>query len=294
MQAIGYFLLLPFIYLVAVLPFPLLYLFSDFLFFCTYCVFRYRRKVVMTNLRNAFPGKSDQELRRISRRFYRFLCDFLLETLKTLVITRTNMERRCSFTPQAAALFDRYHAGGRSIVAVMGHWGNWEWSGHAFALQRPHTLYALYHPLKHQYFNRLIIRMRTRFGLKLIPMKDAMKTMLANRHSEPHVTTFIADQTPQPDRAYWTTFLNQDTPVFQGTEKIAQKLDEPVVYVSVRRIRRGYYEIDAETLFEHPAKTAEGEITLAHTRRLEKDIHAQPEIWLWSHRRWKHRRPQGS
>ena len=121
-------------------------------------------------------------------------------------------------------------------------------------------------------------------------MKETYKDMLSLRN-EINATAFIADQTPPPDNAYWTTFLNQDTPVFRGTEMIAKKMNYPVVYVSVKKIKRGYYEIFAETLFENPKETKDVDISEAHTRRLEKDIIAYPEVWLWSHRRWKHQRP---
>lgn len=132
--------------------------------------------------------------------------------------------------------------------------------------------------------------MRTRFGTGLIAMKDTYKDMVKYK-TMISATAFIADQTPRPDNAFWTTFLNQDTPVFWGTERIARKIDYPVVYISVRRLRRGHYSINAEVLCEHPKDTGEGEISTLHTSRLEKDIREQPEIWLWTHKRWKHKRP---
>ncbi len=135
-----------------------------------------------------------------------------------------------------------------------------------------------------------MLNMRSRFGTRMIPMKSAFKQMLAHRN-ELTATVFLADQTPMPENAYWTTFLNQDTPVFKGTEIIAKKLNYPVVYCYVKKIKRGFYEIHAETLVENPAATKEGEISEMHTRRLEKDIIANPETWLWSHKRWKHKRP---
>ena len=172
----------------------------------------------------------------------------------------------------------------------MGHFGNWEWAGNTFSLACRQQLYVIYHPLSNKYFNRLIVSMRTRFGTKLIAMRDTFKDMVKNRE-EVNATAFIADQTPAPESAFWTTFLNQDTPIFWGTEKIARKMNYPVVYATVKRVSRGYYEIFAETLFEEPKNTTEGEISIAHTRKLEADILQQPEIWLWSHRRWKHQRP---
>ena len=172
---------------------------------------------------------------------------------------------------------------------MMGHYGNWEWAGNACSLLTQQQLYVIYHPLTNKNFNNLIVKLRTRFGTKLYAMKDTMREMIKNRH-EINSTAFIADQTPAPENAYWTTFLNQDTPVFWGTEKIAQKLNLPIVYVTVNRVKRGYYVINSEILITDSKNTSEGEISELHTKKLEKDILAQPEIWLWSHRRWKHKR----
>ncbi|WP_343306921.1 lysophospholipid acyltransferase family protein [Chitinophaga niabensis] len=286
-----YYILLPFIYLLSWIPFPLFYGVSDLMFVMIYYVFGYRKKVVGQNLRNAFPEKSEKEIRAIMRRFYRSFCDVLLETFKTLTISERSAIKRCQLTPEALQLFNRYADENKSIIIVMGHFGNWEWAGNTFSLQCRHHLYVVYHPLSNKHFNGLIYRMRTRFGTGLIAMKDTFREMVQHK-AELDATAFIADQTPAPDSAFWLTFLNQDTPVFQGTEKIARKMNYPVVYARVERLKRGYYEISAETLFDEPGKTAEGEITAAHTRALEKDIQHQPESWLWSHRRWKHKRPE--
>ncbi|MRG45146.1 lipid A biosynthesis acyltransferase [Chitinophaga sp. SYP-B3965] len=285
-----YYILLPFIYLLSWIPFPLFYGVSDFMFVMVYHVFGYRKKVVGENLRNAFPEKSEKEIKTIMRRFYRSFCDTLLETFKTLTISGQSAIKRCKLTPEALQLFNRYADENKSIIIVMGHLGNWEWAGNTFSLQCRHHLYVVYHPLSNKYFNGLIYRMRTRFGTGLIAMKDTFREMVQHR-AELDATAFIADQTPAPDNAFWLTFLNQNTPVFQGTEKIARKMNYPVVYTRVERVKRGYYEISAQTLFEEPGKTTDGEITMAHTRALEQDIIRQPESWLWSHRRWKHKRP---
>jgi KDO2-lipid IV(A) lauroyltransferase len=289
MQAIAFYIALPFLYLIALLPFPVFYLFSDFVYFLLFYVTGYRKAVVYANLKNSFPEKSERELKKIQKAFYHYLCDLILETFKTLTISPAQAKKRCVVTPETEALFEKYHQEGRSVIIVMGHFGNWEWSGNAFSLTCPQQLYVIYHPLSNPYFNKLIVDMRTRFGTKLIKMRDTYKDMVRLK-DEINATAFIADQTPAPESAYWTTFLNQDTPVFWGTEKIAKKVNYPVIYTSVKRVRRGYYEIHSETLFEDPRSTAEGEISEAHTRKLEAEIRQQPEIWLWSHRRWKHKR----
>jgi KDO2-lipid IV(A) lauroyltransferase len=288
-KAVVYYISLPFLYGLSLLPFPLFYGVSDFFFFLLYHVIGYRKKVVYQNLKNSFPEKSHEDLKKIERKFYRYLCDLFLETFKTLTISPKEAMKRCRFSDETVQLFNKLEAEKKSCIIVMGHFGNWEWAGNSFALMCKQKLYVIYHPLTNKYFNRLTYNMRTRFGNGLYAMKDTIREMIKNRN-EVNATAFIADQTAAPESAYWTTFLNQDTPVFWGTEKIAVKMNFPVVYVTVNRVRRGYYEVHAKMLVEEPKLTKEGEISELHTKKLEEDIIQQPEIWLWSHRRWKHKR----
>jgi KDO2-lipid IV(A) lauroyltransferase len=199
------------------------------------------------------------------------------------------MLKHCKFDEPSVQLMKKFYDEKKSIILVLGHLGNWEWGGNAFSILCRQQLYVLYHPLENPYFNRLIIRMRTRFGTGLIEMKNTFRDMVAKKN-EITATAFIADQTPPPENAYWTTFMNQDTPVYPGTEKIARKLNYPVVFINVKRAGRGQYEMLAEMLCENPSPTSEGEITEMHTKKLEAEIRKNPETWLWSHRRWKHKR----
>lgn len=289
MGAILFYCLLPFLYLISLLPFPVFYLFSDFIYFLLYRVVGYRKKVVFENLKNSFPEKSYNELKKIEKDFYRYLCDLFLETIKTLTISRSEAVKRCKFNAKTTLLFNELANKNQSCIIVMGHYGNWEWAGNSFSLQCKQQLYVIYHPLSNKYFDKLMYDLRTRFGTKLYAMKDTMREMIRNKN-EVNATAFIADQTPSPDSAYWTTFMNQDTPVFWGTEKIAQKLNYPIVYITIKKIKRGYYEVDSELLINEPKNTSLGEISELHTRKLESDIITQPSIWLWSHRRWKHKK----
>jgi KDO2-lipid IV(A) lauroyltransferase len=291
LSALFYYLGLPFIYLLALLPFPLLYFLSDGVYILLFYVLGYRRKVVRQNLVNSFPGKQENEIREIEKRFYRYFCDLFLETFKTLTISRENMVKHCRFEPETLSIFSQLAAENQSFMVVMGHFGNWEWSGNTFSICCKHQLYVIYHPLSNKYFNGLIYGMRTRFGTRLIPMKDTLREMLKNR-SELTATAFIADQSPLPDKAYWMEFLNQETPVFLGIEKIALKIRYPIVYITIRRVKRGYYRVFAEKIELPLVIQKTGSITEIHTRRLEADIRSQPENWLWTHRRWKHERPQ--
>ena len=287
MRALAYYVSLPLLYLISLLPFGILYLFADLVFVILYYVMGYRRRVVMDNLRNSFPEKSERELQEIARKFYRFFSDLLLETIKALTISRKMLRKRVRFPNPH--LVRKYFDQGRSLVVVMGHWGNWEWAGLRFSLEPVHPLYVLYHPLKNKHFERLIYRLRTRTGTRLYPMQGALRGMIRDR-SQVTATCFIADQTPSNTNAHWMEFLNQDTPVFAGTEKLAVKFGYPVIYFRVRRQRRGHYVIEPEVLFEDPADTSPGEISEVHTRTLERDIRQQPETWLWTHRRWKRKR----
>jgi Kdo2-lipid IVA lauroyltransferase/acyltransferase len=289
MNAIGYYIALPFLYGIALLPFPLLYLLSDLVYFLLFHVIGYRKGVVMTNLRKSFPEKSDAELRSIMKRFYGWFCDLTLETLKTLTISPETVEQRVGFP--GASVLKPYAEKKQSVIIVMGHYGNWELAGARFAVEPGlHRLIVIYHPLQNPYFEKLIVHMRTRLGNRLYAMAETFKGMVRDR-AQLTATAFIADQTPAPEGAYWTTFMNQDTPVFTGTGKIATKLGYPVIYISLQQPRRGHYEMHAEVLVPDPRSMTEDAINELHTRRLERDIRRKPDLWLWTHRRWKHRRP---
>lgn len=290
MGALSYYLALPFIYGIALLPFPLLYGVSDGLYLLLYKLIGYRTKVVRENLRKSFPEKSVAELRSIERSFYRWFCDLVVETLKTLTITPAQVKERVAV--EGEEVLKKYFDAGRSVILVMGHWGNWELGGARFSQLGVHQLYVIYHPLQNARFDKLVEHMRTRLGNRLYAMNDTLKGMLRDR-GQVTATAFIADQTPPPERAYWTSFLHQDTPVFFGTEKIAAKLGYPVIYTGIARVRRGYYLMRFEELVPAPKGLPEGAISELHTRRLERDIQRQPAFWLWTHRRWKHRRPSG-
>ncbi len=289
MAAIVYYLALPFIYGISLLPFWAMYLLSDLMYLVMYKIAGYRTKVVRTNLENAFPEKSAQEIQQIQDEFYRYFCDLILETLKTLTISSKMVMKRVIFKDMSA--FEENYKKNQSVIIVMGHLGNWEMAGARFSQFPYHQLYVIYHPIKNTYFDQLVYHMRTRLGNKLYAMKETIKSMIRDKNLVT-ATAFIADQTPSnPYHAYWTNFLNQETPVFYGTAKIARKLNFPIVYISVSQPRRGYYEVNSELLIENPKNLSEDEISEIHTRRLEGDIRQNPHLWLWTHRRWKHKKP---
>jgi len=286
MQAVIFYLLYPFIYLIASLPFWALYGVSNF-FYLILNISGYRKEVVLNNLRNSFPEKLDSEIEFIKKRYFKYLCDLILETLKTIRMTEKQARERCVFhNPE---WLNEFYEHKQSIIIVMGHYGNWEWAGPSFTLNTNYQLVVIYRPLSNIYFEKMMSGMRTKFGTRITPVNNTLRDMVSNR-SQITATAFIADQTASPENAYWTTFMNQDTAVFTGPEKLAKKFNYPIVYMNVKRIKRGYYEITPELLFKNSKETADNEILEVFTKRLEKEITIEPSTWLWSHKRWKHSR----
>lgn len=287
MLRIGYYILLPFLYIISLLPFSVLYHLSDFLNLIVFKCLGYRKKIIDQNLKNAFPEKEEVEIQQIKKQFYEFFCDLIVETIKTLTISPSALIQRVSFEDNG--IFEHYYKQKQSVVVVMGHLGNWELGGARFSQEAFHQLYIIYHPMSMKLFDQLVYKMRTRLGNKLYAMNDTFKGMVKNK-AKLTATAFIADQTPPPNNAYWTAFLNQDTPIFRGTAKISKKFNYPIIYISITRPRRGFYAIKSELLIETPDSLTENEISELHTRRLEKDVQQHPSIWFWVHRRWKHKK----
>lgn len=277
------------IYLLCSLPLWALYGVSTGLYWILYYAIGYRKKVVRQNLRNSFPEKSEVEILLIERAYYKHMVDVIVETLKLATLSKNQLKKRVRFTN--IELITQLEKEKQSYVFVLGHQGNWEWCGPAFASYGIGTLYGIYHPLSNSFFNWLMIKIRTRHGMKLVPMNQVMRGM-AKLKEEFAGMAFIADQTPAPETAFWTTFLNQETPVFVGTEKLAKRFNFPVIYASNTKVKRGYYHIEFKLLSANPSATTNGWITEQHTRFLEQDIRANPANWLWSHRRWKHKPPR--
>ena len=288
MGLLFYCILFPIIYLTSLSPAWLLYRISDSLYFIVYFLIGYRKEVVFNNLKNAFPEKSDSEIKKIAKRYFRYLCDLLVEALKTTAMSEAYVNKHLKFrgVDEMNALYDK----GQSFIIVMGHFGNWELAGPCFSLSCKHQLIVVYQPLSNPYFERLFAKSRTKFNTKILPKNNTLRAMAANRN-ELDATAFIADQTPADTKAgRWLKFLNQDTLVFTGPEKIGKMFNYPIVYIHVDRVKRGFYEVTPTILFDHPKETEDFEITTTFFKKLEEEIRKKPETWLWSHRRWKHKR----
>ncbi|SKB34285.1 lysophospholipid acyltransferase family protein [Daejeonella lutea] len=271
--------------LISLLPFWLLYLISDLLFILLYHVFKYRRKVVHNNLANSFPNRSAAERAGIEKRFYKFLADMIMESTKSISITKKELQQRYQFENLEA--ISRHLEAGRSVIAVSGHYGNWEWGPLGIPSELDRDVLVVYKPLSDTKFDQLITKVRARFGTIMVPMKQTLRKITEYKNT-PHVLVLVGDQTPvREESQYFTDFLNQPTAVFLGVEKIASKTNSPVVYFSIKRIKRGHYKSVVEPLIENPNDCSEYEITTAHTKKLEDLIEKQPDYWLWSHKRWK-------
>ncbi len=273
----------------SLLPMSVLHVISDGLYLIVYSLVGYRKKVVRMNIENAFPDKSKEEIDQMIRGFYGHFCDLIMESVKNFSISAEEAVKRCP-TPDLA-VFEKLYKEGKSFIFVGGHYANWELFAVSTAAIIPHTMAALYAPLTNKFFDELIQETRGKTGLRLFP-KNKPDEMFEMMKKGPTAFIFGADQSPSSlkKKVYWTNFLNQDTPVMLGTEKFAKKYNIPVVFGGIYRIKRGFYEFRATVLTDNPKETAEFEITELHTRILEEQILTDPQYYLWTHKRWKHKR----
>ncbi len=283
--ALYYLIILP----ISLLPFRILYLFSDFLFFWLYRVAGYRTKVVSQNLKNALPDKTPEELKKIEFEFYHHLCDVIVESLKSFTISSEQVLKRMIYTNPE--VINRFSDAGQSVLIAGGHYNNWEWTAISSQQQLKHKMLAVYTPLSNKYFDQKMLSTRSKYGLRLISFKEITNFYATHQHLCT-ATIFGIDQSPRnPNKCYWTTFLNQDTGVQFGVEKFARDYNYPVIFARITKIKRGYYSIHLAVASEHPREEPHGNIIETTTRLLEEQILEKPQFWLWTHRRWKHKRP---
>ncbi len=288
MNGIGFFFVRLWAYCMSICPFWLLYLKSDFYFIMVYHVAHYRRKVVRNNLSRSFPEKSHSEIKAIEKQFYHNLCDQVVEMFKLPRMSVDEVTRRIAVTnPELIA--DLY-AKGKSLFFAIPHSGNWEWFGKRMQTLSPHHPMALYKKVKNPVFERFIYEMRTALPVEMIESDAALRT-LAKRTGTTDQVLILADQSPMGHKSdYWTTFMHQDTSWFTGLERMAQFLDYAVVFIDMKRVKRGYYELTFHNITETPKETEKGYIMEQYVRHIERFLHEQPDNWLWSHRRWKRQR----
>ncbi len=286
-----YYIAFAFVKLVSLLPFPVIYLLSDFTYLIVYKVAKYRKKVVRDNLFYSFPEKSETELRKIERDFYHHFCDLIFESFKLLGMNEKQINKRMVYRNYQDAV--NHYNENRSIILQNSHFGNWEWTS-SFSLNLPKDkpVYQVYKQQTSEVSDKIIFKIRSHFGARNIEMKSLLREMV-NMKKEGRLGMFgmVSDQSPRRDSIhYYTQFLNQHTAVITGAEQLAKKFDFPVYYVKVAKPRRGHYECELVLISDNPKAEAPFEISEKYMRMLEEDIRKNPAIWLWSHKRWKYTR----
>ena len=280
-----YIIILP----VSRLPYFLIYAFSNLIFFILFRALNYRSKVIEKNLKNSFPNKNTKELKLIKKQFYKHFADIITESLKGFTISKKNIVKR--LTVQNQEIVDHYYNLNKNIILVGGHYNNWEICGQCSPIHCKHDLIAIYKPLSNKFFDDKMRKSREKFGLSMVPMKQA-KRHFNDKYTKPFGIIFGSDQSPSnPKKAFWTRFLNQDTGVLFGAEKYAKEFDWPIIYVGISKVKRGHYTVNYQLVSEKPKSENHGVITQKFTNLLEKDIHNAPQYYLWTHRRWKHNKP---
>jgi len=277
-----------FAYLHALLPWWLLYIFSDILFILIYYVVKYRRKLVSLNLRNSFPEKSDKEIKNLQKQFYHFLCDYFVETLKMVRMTKEEIGKRMKFTNPD--MINELTKTGNSCLLSLGHYGNWEWvTSIGLYIENNVKKGQVYKRLNSRAFDEFFLLVRERCTTKCIEMNEIYRTIILNKkEGNAMVIGFLSDQhPPRYQDEYWTTFLNQDTLTLTGLEQIAAKMGFAIVYLDVKRIKRGYYEGAFKLITTDASKEPKFSIMEKYMRNLEQTILYDPAYYLWSHNKWK-------
>ena len=287
MQFIVYILVYPILWLISILPFRLLYLFSDACYVLVYYVFGYRKKVVTHNLTLVFPNKSLKEIISIRKKFYKHLCDMFLEMAKTMTISKKELEKRFKLlNPETLKHLESLD---KSIILMYGHYASWEWS---IAIQNQISYQGLgvYKKLANKYFDNLVRNIRSKYNTKLISTKETIATITENQQKGiKSITAFISDQSPRLTKeVYWSQFMGIETPCFTGAERLAKNLNLSIAYLKINKVKRGYYEAEIIALAENPNNYEDYELTDMFLREVEKQIHEAPEYYFWTHKRWKH------
>ncbi|MBS1589919.1 MAG: lysophospholipid acyltransferase family protein [Bacteroidetes bacterium] len=284
-----YFLLLVLLYPLSLLPLKVLYVLSDAVYGVLYYLIGYRKEIVWSNLKHAFPEKSDEELKLIRKKFYHNFCDQWIETLKLLSISKAALNRR--FTGNWD-VFQNLAKEGKNTYAILGHTFNWEWANAACPFNTPQPYNCVYLPLSSKAVDRFMLTIRSRTGAKMISMK-ALKSGFSKLKDSQYILALAADQNPaQIETAAWLSFMNREAPFFRGPEHMARRAKAAVVFAGIKKIRRGYYQINLSKFCDDASQVELGNVLQAYVSFVETQLHQQPDNWLWTHKRWKHSRLQ--
>ena len=287
MNALIYYLSFPLLWIISRLPFAVFYLLSDVVCFILYRLIGYRKSVVQGNLKIAFPDLTPAELLRIEKKFYTHLCDLFLEIIKSMGMRKEEMLER--FQVKNIEVLKTFEEQNRSIFLVCGHYASWEWMM-SLGYHIKHKGYGIYRHISNPYFDALIKRIRSRHDAYMIPQKESV-SIIKNKEAsgELGIYGFASDQSPRPKPlTYWRSFLGVHVPVYNGAERLAIELDVPVVFAKIKRVKRGYYELEFKTLTDQPKSLKKNEITDLFTEWLEAQIKEDPSQYFWTHKRFKY------
>lgn len=280
-----------FFYFLSYLPFPVLYLISDLLYFLSYHVVGYRKKIVRDNLIHAFPEKDSKAITQIEQGFYRYLCDLIVEDLKGLTISRDELLKRFKVDMD---ILEQYHQKGISFFIMTAHYGNWEWGLQAYSANSQLPLHAGYQRINNQVFNKLMLKIRSRFGAIMHERSDILRDLLRDKGAQMIFATMADQRPPENNTRYWTTLLGRDVAFFTGTETLAHKLNYGVVFCRLKKLKRGFYSSEYVKIDQPPFNSTPYFITESYVRLIEEEIRKDPSIYLWSHDRWKHQNPKSA
>lgn len=282
-----YYLIAPWVYLLSYLPSGVLYKVADALAFVLRNVIGYRRKVIFNNLRHSYPTKTEAELKVIAHEFYTHLADRVVENIKCFTISQQELSQRCTLDDASKSILLNLYRQGKNVTVLLGHTGAWEYAGLVANRVTPFKTFAIYSPIKNKYINNLILETRGRHGMQLVSMTETARYFKQGIDQQT-MHLFIADQSPSnPGRAYWTTFMNQDTPFMNGGGKYAVAHNTAAIYCHVKQVKRGYYTMYVQLIKDDAGNSTANEITQGFATLLEKQLQENPSDWLWSHKRWK-------
>jgi len=286
MQAIIYYITYPFLYCLALMPMWIQYKVADGIFILLYHTLQYRKKIVIKNLKASFPEKSEPEIDLICKNFYHHLADYIVESYVIMHFSLEELNKRVKF--KNLELPEQLAKDKKSIVVLCGHYGNWEWPSN-FSYYIPYKILGVYKPLSNKYYDDLIKRIRSKFGTEVVPMEETLRKIIINDKASILTALYlIADQRPTRDKiAHWITFMNQDTPIMAGPEKIVRKMNRVPIFFNINKVKRGYYECEFELITFDKESKNDYEVTEKYFAMLEERIRQKPEFYLWSHNRWK-------
>jgi KDO2-lipid IV(A) lauroyltransferase len=289
MQLLFYIIIYPILWLISILPFPLLYLFSDFVCFVVYNLIGYRKKIVRENLALALPHLSEKERKTIEVKFYHHMCDMFLEMIKTMSISKEEIQKRYKFTNMD--LYLDMEKKNKSIALLCAHYASYEWAI-SMDYYINFTGYGIYKKIANKHFDKLVHRIRSRFKAVLITTKETVSTIEnCAKTGKLGVYGFASDQSPKSHKGtHWGTFMGIETPIHVGAEVLAKRLDMNVIFLKTKKVKRGYYEATFEHLVENPKECPNYEISEMFMKKVEQQIYEAPEYYLWTHKRWKHKK----